>query len=270
MGLRRRSRARKEKGNMEFDIQKVVQIGLKAGKEVMAIYESGDAGVEKKADDSPLTKADKVSHGIIAEELAKLTPDIPVLSEEGSKIPYERRMKWNAFWCVDPLDGTKEFINRNGEFTINIAFIRDGEPTAGVIYAPAVKALYYARKGEGAFKRIKGKNVFEKIVVRMDADEGLIAVKSRSHSSEEEAKILKDWGVKKSISKGSSLKFCMVAEGRAHVYYRRGPTMEWDTAAGHAIAACAGAYVEGLAYNKKSLKNDSFIVSSVKLEIPLI
>ncbi len=247
-----------------IDVFKLCDFTFQAGKEIMKIYESGDFETEKKEDNSPLTIADKKSHNIIIEKLIEYYPDIPVLSEEGVDITYEKRSKWESFFLVDPLDGTKEFINRNGEFTVNIAYIEDNKPVIGVIYVPAFEVVYYTQNSNSYIQNSEENRV--QLQVNKDKTKGLIAVRSRSHTSKEEEKFFSDNKVTDTISKGSSLKFCMVAEGRAHLYYRYGPTMEWDTAAGHAIAECAGAEVKGLSYNKKVLRNSSFYVTSVDLE----
>lgn len=244
------------------NIQYLLKTARKAGDAILDIYESDDFGVEMKGDDSPLTKADKASHEVIQKALSEQYPDIPILSEEGRDMPYEERKHWKTFWCVDPLDGTKEFIKRNGEFTVNIALIDHGKPVAGVIYIPVKDVMYYATIEKGAYK-IDGDAEPKKISVNEDTSDGIIAVRSRSHASEEEDVVLKKYGVTESISAGSSLKFCMVAEGKAHIYYRHGPTMEWDTAAGHAIVIGAGGITSSdyaLRYNKEELRNGSFLI----------
>jgi 3'(2'), 5'-bisphosphate nucleotidase len=250
----------------KINIEKINQIAILAGQKIMEIYDHADFSkvVDFKSDNSPLTMADKASHHIIEEELFEITPDIPLLSEEGRIIDYEERKHWNVFWLVDPLDGTKEFIKRNGEFTVNIALIENGVPVLGVIYAPATDRLYYAMKGIGAFKKEKGST--SKIEVSKKT-ENLIAVGSRSHSSPKEEEVLKKYSVKTSISVGSSLKFCLLAEGKADIYYRHGPTMEWDTGAGQAILESAGGKMfdnknEVFTYNKKSLTNENFLCLS--------
>jgi 3'(2'), 5'-bisphosphate nucleotidase len=250
-----------------MSIEAVIEIAVEAGERILEIYESGVFGIESKADDSPLTTADRESHKIINEGLEKDFPEIPVLSEEGLDIPVEERMRWDRFWLVDPLDGTKEFIGGNGEFTVNIALIENNNPVAGVIYAPVLSTIYFAaEKGDAYRMRIGEKPVG--IAADRDPAGGLVAVRSRSHSSEEEEELISSLNVTGSMSVGSSLKFCMVAEGRAHVYYRHGPTWEWDTAAGQAIAERAGAVVYGLGYNKEVVKNGPFIVSSVGVDLP--
>jgi 3'(2'), 5'-bisphosphate nucleotidase len=250
---------------MKIDIDLINKIAFEAGKEILEVYNKEDFQVEIKSDKSPLTIADKISHSIIKEFLTKHYPDIPVLSEEGKETPFEERRNWKLFWLVDPLDGTKEFIKRNGEFTVNIALIKKNAPILGVIYIPVKSLLYYGSQGEGAFK-INADGNKEKIRVKPQSNE-LIAVKSKSHSSESEDKFLSRFTIKNTISAGSSLKFCMVAEGKADIYYRGGPTWEWDTAAGHAIVEAAGGYCKEadgeFLYNKPVLLNKAFVVSNV-------
>ena len=242
------------------DINQLCQIAISAGKRILDIYNSDDFGVEAKADDSPLTKADKASHNEIVAGLKSLDQQFPILSEEGDPGDFELRKAWKTFWCVDPLDGTKEFVKRNGEFTVNIALIDDGFPVLGVIYVPVTDTLYYTSEGKAYTK--KGEQVAELLVDANPAKK--VAVGSRSHSSDEEKKVLELFGIEEVASRGSSLKFCMVAEGNAHVYYRKNPTMEWDTAAGQAIVEASGGAVlnkknERFNYNKESLRNDSFL-----------
>ena len=244
-------------------IQAVSAIAVKAGKAILKVYHSGEKiQVAVKADYTPLTIADQQSHHIIVQGLEALNENIPVLSEEGADISYEERKHWNEFWCVDPLDGTKEFINRRDEFTVNIALIRQGKPVLGVIYTPVYETLYYGTAGRGSWKQKKGEAA-EPLRVDKEAT-AWVAIGSRSHASAAEAEVLHAYPVVKTIAAGSSLKFCRVADGAAHIYYRHGPTMEWDTAAGQAIAENAGAIMTGadgsaFLYNKPSLLNGSFI-----------
>jgi len=244
-------------------LEKINAIAVEAGKKIMEIYAMADFSTitDFKADNSPLTLADKEANKIIEEGLKKLTPHIPVISEEGKDIPYEERKDWKEFWLVDPLDGTKEFIKRNGEFTVNIALIRDGAPVMGTIYVPASETLYFGDKIKGAYKTANGKT--EKITVKTSRDK-IIAVGSRSHASLEEQQILRNYNVTDTITSGSSLKFCLLAEGSADVYYRHGPTMEWDTAAGQAILEAAGGRMlkpnlHVFTYNKTTLLNEGFV-----------
>ncbi len=259
----------------KININILKEIAIDAGKEILKIYNDGDFSkvVDFKADNSPLTLADEASHQVIMAALQKKYPDIPAISEEGKNIAYEIRKSWEYFWLIDPLDGTKEFIKRNGQFTVNIALIHQHKPVAGIIYTPVTEELYFAGKEgyvediqPGAYKQDQTKDPVRLQVQRRK--ENLVAVRSSSHASEEEEKVLSDYGVTESISKGSSLKFCMVAEGKADIYYRHGPTMEWDTAAGQALVECAGGQVyQGtsrtpFSYNKESLLNGSFLVLS--------
>lgn len=252
---------------MNFDINKIIEIAKSAGDAIMRIYQTDSFEVEMKSDNSPLTRADKASHEIIAKSLSKLYPDIPILSEEGKSIPFEARKNWDNFWLVDPLDGTKEFIKKNGEFTVNIALIKNAVPIAGVIYVPAQEVMYYGVVGKGAYKKI-GEQAPVAISVSQNLEAGFIAVKSRSHSSEDEERFFANYKIIDTISVGSSLKFCMVAEGKAQIYYRNGPTWEWDTGAGHAIVSASGGKVSGIGqdlnYNKESLLNSSFLVTAEK------
>lgn len=246
----------------KIDIQKIIDISLAAGVEILKVYAQEDfsAGITSKADDSPLTMADKAANAVIVAELTKEYPSIPILSEEEKEAPFETRKNWTSFWCVDPLDGTKEFIKRNGQFTVNIALIDNGYPVLGVVYAPVLDILYVS-DGEKGYKIEKG--IQSELKVNFKT-ENRTAVGSASHSSDEEAALLKTYGVTETISIGSSLKFCMLAEGKADIYYRHGPTMEWDTAAGQAVLEAAGGKVENMNgerffYNKEVLRNSSFI-----------
>jgi len=246
-------------------LPEIVALARRAGEAIMEVYRSGDAGTTSKADDSPLTLADLASHRTIVAGLKKVTPQIPVLSEEAADIPYAERKLWNCYWLVDPLDGTKEFIKRNGEFTVNIALIENGAPVIGVVYAPVLEVSYYAARGAGAFMQ-RGKNAARPIKVKShQAGQAIKVVASRSHSDARTAALLERLGDHESVSMGSSLKFCLVAEGEAHVYPRLGPTMEWDTAAAHAVVNEAGGAVcdaagQELRYNKADLHNPEFYV----------
>jgi 3'(2'), 5'-bisphosphate nucleotidase len=249
-------------------IENLIPIARKAGEKILEIYDQEEISQisEVKSDLSPLTFADKNSHDYIMQALQELSSNIPVISEEGKDIPYETRVKWDHYWLVDPLDGTKEFLKRNGQFTVNIALMKKNKPLAGIIYAPVPDILYFGGLGMGAYKIEKDKKF--KIQVN-NKTKHLIAVKSRSHSSEAEEQVLKKYSIVDSIEVGSSLKFCMVAEGKADIYYRAGPTMEWDTAAGQAIVEGAGGVVlnqdgEIFTYNKTSLLNGSFLCKGFK------
>ncbi|OEF99780.1 3'(2'),5'-bisphosphate nucleotidase [Vulcanibacillus modesticaldus] len=268
----------------KINIFNIVQISIKAGNEIIKIYNT-DFNIESKQDKSPLTLADKRSHELIASELKRLYPEIPLLSEEGKGISYDERKNWDYFWLVDPLDGTKEFIKRNGEFTVNIALIHRNKPVIGVIYAPVLDTVYFAKKDLGSYKLT---NCKEFLLNGRDilSDKGLVShsmklpiskekaittvIASRSHMSKETEdyinKLRKEVGEVEIISAGSSLKLCYIAEGKADVYPRFAPTMEWDTAAGQAIVEQANGIVvdvetnEKLEYNKENLLNPWFIV----------
>jgi len=249
----------------EIDLPKIISITKQAGQAILEIYEK-DFSIEYKDDKSPLTEADKKSNEIINKELNKFYPQIVILSEENKEIDYNKRKDWDYFWLVDPLDGTKEFIKRNGEFTINIALIHKNEPVLGVVYIPVKNIIYYGDKN-GSF-RIEG----DKIVKlekkgRWQEKEKIHVVASRSHFNKETKDFIENLGKKYSlVNAGSSLKLCLVAEGKADIYPRLGPTMEWDTAAAHAVVKFAGGRVydfkskEELKYNKENLFNEWFIV----------
>ena len=248
----------------EIDIQDIVTIAKKAGEAIMQIYKQ-DFGVEYKKDSSPLTLADKKANDIIEDGLNQLQVNFPILSEEGKDIPYEDRKHWEYFWLVDPLDGTKEYIKKNGEFTVNIALICKDTPVLGVVHAPALDTFYWAKQNEGAFKD------GQKLPLEIDNQSNTHKiVTSRSHMSDETKEfidaIITD-KEKELISMGSSLKICLIAEGRCDIYPRLGPTMEWDTGAAHVIAIESNcsfrSYEESaMKYNKKYLVNKSFIVNA--------
>jgi 3'(2'), 5'-bisphosphate nucleotidase len=279
-----------EMNNHYTILNTAITASIWAGQEILKIYNDPDAdfSVERKADNSPLTIADKAAHKIIMQHLEKT--GIPVLSEEGKTIPFETRAKWKTFWLVDPLDGTKEFIKRNGEFTVNIALIENNKPVAGIIYVPVTKTLYAGSNGNynnvtdyksapaGAWKLTtpEANTTFETLKSKgqklpcSTLPQTYTMVGSRSHMSVETEEYIaarkKEFGEVTMISQGSSLKICLVAEGAAHEYPRFGPTMEWDTAAGHAIANAAGKklwltdFSGELSYNKENLLNPWFIV----------
>jgi 3'(2'), 5'-bisphosphate nucleotidase len=255
-------------------LPRVVALAREAGRAIMTVYEEVNPAVEYKCDNSPLTQADLASHQVILGGLARLTPDWPVLSEESAEIPFDQRKAWRHFWMVDPLDGTKEFLNRNGEFTVNIALVESNAPILGVVYAPAIDTLYFAAKGLGAYKAV-GEAVLQIRAARA-ATARIRTVVSRSHRSQEESLecFSHAAGNREFVAMGSSLKFCLVAEGAANVYPRTGPTMEWDTAAAHCILEEAGGLVTDLhgnsmAYNKPVLVNPGFLATGVVEEIPL-
>ncbi len=245
-----------------------VDIARDAGGRILEIYNSGYA-VEQKDDKSPLTDADMASHHVIVDALNALTPDIPVLSEESAKLPFEQRSRWSTYWLVDPLDGTREFIKRNGEFTVNIALICEHKSVIGVINVPVLEIDYFAWSGGGAYK-VEKRGAPETIRVRARNDGKLTVAGSRSHGSEQMQAYMTSLGDSVDeidmISMGSSLKFCLVAEGRADLYPRLGLTSEWDTAAAQCIVEQAGGFVtrtdmSPLEYNTKdSLLNPFFFV----------
>lgn len=284
-----------ENKNLKTLLQTALLASLEAGEEIMRIYTDPkqDFGIERKADNSPLTLADKASHRVIMNYLAA-TP-IPVLSEEGRHLPYEERSGWDCLWVVDPLDGTKEFIKKNGEFTVNVALVQQGAPVLGVVYVPATRVLYYGMVGEGAWKCTvpalgsglpeadslaaflsqgapsDGKAPFggEQLPVGRGHDVFTV-VASRSHMSPETQAYIQEMervhGQVRTVSSGSSIKMCLVAEGVADAYPRYAPTMEWDTAAGDAVARAAGRAMRNaengkpLLYNKPDLLNPWFLV----------
>ena len=243
----------------------LVTLAHRAGEAVMKFYSQDELGTTYKEFDSPLTCADIASHDLIVKQLQALTPTVPVLSEESKAVPYQVRQAWRTFWLVDPLDGTKEFIKRNGEFTVNIALIEEGRPVFGVVHAPAMEVTYFAAHGLGAFK-LTAQDKTIPIAVRKCESTRLKVVASRSHADEKLQRFLDKISAAECISMGSSLKLCLVAEGEAHLYPRLGPTMEWDTAAAQCVVEVAGGSVvdaEGhaLVYNKRDLANPHFIVS---------
>ncbi len=250
----------------------LLELAREVGRAVMALYDAADDRVvEYKTDDSPLTKADWVAHHMIVDGLSRLTHDWPVLSEESVAVSYAERSRWPQFWLVDPLDGTKEFLNCNGEFTINIALIKHGVPVLGVVHAPANEAIYFAAKGQGAFCQV-GKEGPRRLSAKAWREgETMKIVASRSHGDDRLQGLMKKYEDYEYVSMGSSLKMCLVAEGLAHVYPRFGCTMEWDTAAAHCVvmeadgAACDFRGVE-LRYNKRDLHNPPFIVLAVAMK----
>ncbi len=259
------------------DLLKIsITAAIEAGKKILEVYEN-EFEVETKTDNSPLTEADKKSHNTIKEILAPLS--IKMLSEEGKQLSYEERKEWKKFWLIDPLDGTKEFIKRNGEFTVNIALVEDGLPVAGVVYVPVTGKTYYGSKDNGSYSFTYNVNENKTVDVYMNAAEKLpdapppemfTIVASRSHNTPETEEFInekrKKFGNVSCVSSGSSIKLCLVAEGKANIYPRLAPTMEWDTAAGHAVAKFAGCNVydyktgNELQYNKENLLNPWFVV----------
>jgi len=242
-------------------------IARRAGAAILEVY-AGTFSVEHKADNSPLTAADMAAHHTILEGLRALAPDIPVLSEESADIPWSTRSTWTRYWLVDPLDGTREFVKRNGEFTVNIALIERSAPAAGIVLAPALGRIFCGETGSGAFEAgVEAETdaaslAWRALQARKASVQGPVVVASRSHRDERTEAYLKCLKVKKIVSAGSSLKFCLLAAGEADLYPRFGRTMEWDTAAGHAVLAAAGGSVgletgEPLTYGKASRGYDN-------------
>lgn len=278
-----------------MSIKLLLEIAIKASKEaskeILDVYHSADFETELKGDNSPLTIADKRAHQVIVKHLEET--GLPILSEEGKDIPYKERKNWKQFWMVDPLDGTKEFIKRNDEFTVNIALIENEQPILGVLAVPVTGVVYYAAKGLGAFKLNKGKVSGLKFQVQswgeskpqtlnlkpetsnpkpktLNLKPATRAVASRSHLNDETSDFIAKLGNTEVVSAGSSLKFMLIADGKADIYPRFGPTMEWDTAAAHGILMELGYSVhktdstDELSYNKPNLLNPYFIASSTR------
>jgi 3'(2'), 5'-bisphosphate nucleotidase len=279
------------------ELKTVVAIARQAGEKIMAIYDrvsdQDDLTIQSKADHSPLTEADLAAHHCIIEGLKSLDPHTPVISEESALPDYEERKQWTRFWMVDPLDGTKEFIKRNGEFTVNIALIEHNIPTKGVVYAPALNVLYFAEAESGSFKQELTQDSKQELTqnskqnskqdskqdvpkdpkksipsqlfsLKADPELPLRLVESRSHGSEALENYIREHNLQISsrVASGSSLKICLVAEGKADIYPRMAPTMEWDVAAGDAIYRYSGSptpHSSELQFNKKNLLNPSFV-----------
>ena len=246
----------------DINIEDIKNIAIKAGKTIMEIYNK-DFQIDYKDDKSPLTEADLKSNEIICNALQELYPNIPIMSEENKQTEYNERKNWEYYWCIDPIDGTKEFIKKNGEFTVNIALVNKNTPVLGVVYAPALNDMYYS-DGKESFKN----NQKLPLQTNPNPKEKLLVVASKSHLSEETQKFIDNLDTQKieQVSKGSSIKLCMVAEGSADIYPRLAPTMEWDTAAADAIVRSAGKMTyhfesnKPMQYNKKDLLNPWFVV----------
>ena len=246
-----------------IELEKIVSIAKEAGDAIIQIYKK-DFTIEYKEDNSPLTQADTKANEIICSALEKLYPNTPIISEENKQTEYAVRKNWEYYWCIDPIDGTKEFIKKNDEFTVNIALIHKGRPVLGVVYAPAIEEMYKAKKDTGAYKN------GEKLPLKTNQhpEEKLHVVASKSHLSEETQEFIDNLDTKEieQVSKGSSLKLCMVATGEADIYPRLAPTMEWDTAAADAIVREAGKMTysqetnQPMVYNKENLLNHWFVV----------
>lgn len=245
-------------------VRETIELVGRAGAAILRHYGApGEA--RSKADRSPLTLADEEAHRILCDGLARLDPGTPVVSEEGELPSHEVRRGWGRFWLVDPLDGTKEFLKHTAEFTVNVALIETGEPVLGVIGAPALDLVYWGRKGGGAWRQEGDRPPVRIFSCPAAAGEALVVVESLSHPSPELEEYLRGLPVRERVKAGSSLKFCWVAEGRAHVYPRLGPTMEWDVAAGDCIyrqSARSGERSSPLTYNKPDLRNPSFVIGA--------
>jgi 3'(2'), 5'-bisphosphate nucleotidase len=245
-------------------LERVAAIARRAGREILEIYASGELAARPKADASPITAADLRAHRLILQSLHELTPEVPVLSEEAVHTSFAQRSQWRRYWLVDPLDGTREFLSRNGQFTVNIALIEGHAPALGVVHVPVTDISYRGLPGVGAWRERAG-TAAEEIHVAARAGAPLRVVGSRSHRGDSLDAFLARVGPHQLLPVGSSLKFCMVAEGTADVYPRLGPTSEWDTAAAHAVVTGAGGTVsrldgEPLRYNtREALLNPFFV-----------
>lgn len=244
-------------------LTEVIKVADEASTRVLHIYQS-DFKVSYKEDESPITAADVASHEIIVKGLRNISRDIPILSEEGAQAPWEERRHWRRFWLVDPIDGTKEFTQRTGEFTVNIALIEEGEPVMGVVTAPALKEAFWGIKGEGASKRDRVGRIHRIHVAEPQASKRVVA--SKNHLNDETRAFIEALGPHKTVQAGSSLKFCRIAEGHADIYPRMGPTSEWDTAAAHAVLLAAGGNVNAvdgqpLRYGKENVLNPYFVAA---------
>ena len=251
---------------MEIDYlqlaREVGEVARRAGAAILEIYESDDFGVETKSDDSPLTKADRAANAVIVDGLNELVLKAPIVSEEGKDVPYAERGQYTRFWLVDPLDGTKEFIKRNGEFTVNIALIENGRPVLGAVYVPVTNELFYAAQGKGAWQDGAGRIHAQTFTLQAA---NLRVVASRSHLNDATQAFMDKLNEPEIVSRGSSLKIVELAKGAAHLYPRLAPTMEWDTAAAHAVLLEAGGHLvddetgKELVYNKEVLRNPHFV-----------
>ena len=254
--------------NYSKELQIALEAAVKAGENIMEVYNSTESiNYEKKADDSPLTIADKKSHNTIIDFLKDT--DIDIISEESKSIEYQERKNWEEYWLIDPLDGTKEFIKKNGEFTVNIALIKNNKPHLGIVYCPVKKILYWNDNDKKVFKREKEETrEIKKRKPINENEEGLRVVVSRSHMSEETSEYVNKLTRPELISCGSSLKFLYIADNKADIYPRFGPTMEWDTAAAHSILNALEIHVinldtgRELSYNKENLLNPYFIIKA--------
>ena len=247
-----------------MNISIVKDIAIAAGNKILEVYNSDDFNIELKGDDSPLTRADKEANAVIVAGLKENFPDIPIISEEEKELPYETRKQWTKCWLVDPLDGTKEFIKRNGEFTVNIALIENKKVVEGVIYVPVLEELYFTENGKAHLTKDGNTSEINVNSFKM-SDTGLRMVCSRSHMSDEVKAYVEKFDSPETVSMGSSLKFMLLANNKADIYPRLAPTMEWDTGAAQAILEAAGGSVidqetgEPMKYNRENLLNNHFI-----------
>lgn len=252
--------------NLTEIIKEVCKIAQRAGEEILVVYADEESfGVEYKNDDSPLTKADKAANDKICAGLEHLDPKWPIISEENKQVEYQERSQYDYYWLVDPLDGTKEFIKRNGEFTVNIALVHNQRPIAGVVYVPVTGELFWAIKGEGAYREMGGKTTRLRCPGFSKTESGLGIVCSRSHLNEATQAFIDQFDAPNLVATGSSLKFTIIAKGEAHIYPRLAPTMEWDTGAAQIVLEEAGGKVlqyeneQPLQYNKENLLNPQFV-----------
>ena len=247
-------------------INDIIKIAKNAGVAILEVYKDSNIQADLKDDNSPLTLADKASNEIITKKLKKLTPEIPILSEEGKKIDYSERKKWKLFWLIDPLDGTKEFIKKNGEFTVNIALISNGQPILGIVYAPVLNILWHGNIKDGSYKTDSNNSSVKLNVKKPNGTIKVVASRSHSNNPKLDNFLIK-YPDYKLVKMGSSIKICLVADGSADIYPRLGPTMEWDTAAAHAVVKFAGGNIydldnmNELTYNKSNLLNPEFLVN---------
>lgn len=257
-----------------FDLKKILpqicEIAQEAGKIIMEIYSSSDLEIEVKSDDSPVTKADKASNELICNSLKKAFPQIPIVSEELESPPFAIRKDFTYYWLIDPLDGTKEFIQKNGEFTVNIALMFENRPILGVSHLPVLKETYFAAKGLGAYCQKNDSTVQLQADTFSMTQSGLAIAVTRSHFNQSTANFIGEFNFPRLISKGSSLKILLVAAGEAHLHPRFGTTMEWDTAAPQIILEEAGGSItlfdgSPLQYNKEDLRNPDYIVKAREL-----
>ena len=255
----------KDTEQLKMYIKKLIVASREAGDAILDVYDKDDLSISAKSDNSPLTQADLASNKILCDALKSLAPEIPIISEECDNSDYNIRKEWEYCWIVDPLDGTKEFIKRNGEFTTNVALVHNGKPILGVVYAPVLDEMYYGGAGCGAYLEKMDKTQTISATEYRSSDRNLKLVCSRSHLNEATQSFVDEYDHPELVASGSSLKFLKIASGNAHIYPRLAPTMEWDTAAADAILTAAGGEVldadtmKPLHYNKENLLNPHFV-----------